>query len=74
MIDHKHLITERYSELANEFNNLTEDDPQGYGLLARMAELDDLMDIFEAAEAAQRARDLVQGARKPRLRIVEEER
>ena len=75
--DIKKMVQDRLDELRQEFNEeLETEGPSEHTteLLTRLDELSGVLDFIEATEAAQRARDLVQRPRKPRLRIVEEER
>ena len=75
--DIKKMVKDRFNELCQEFDEALETEgPSEHTteLVARIDELSGVVDLIGAAEAAQRARNLVQRARKPRLHIVEEER
>lgn len=77
MIDYKNIIDARFQELSEEFDQriATEGPSEATAdIVIRLDELNHLLDLIEVTAAAQRARNLVQRARKPRLNIVEEER
>lgn len=78
MIDHKKIIEARFQDLSDEFDRLiaTEGPSEATAdIVIRLDELNHVLDMLEELEVSvQRARDLVQRGRKPRLRVVEEER
>lgn len=77
MIDHKKIIEARFQDLSDEFDRriATEGPSEATAdIVIRLDELNHVLDMLGELEASvQRARDLVQRGRKPRLHIVEED-